>query len=163
MASTQSLSYAYSNLQCGTSYTFGLVAYDAAGNRSNIAQATGTTSTAACSDATAPTAPSGLTKTGATATSVSLSWTASTDNTGVAGYRVYRDGALSVSTAATTHTVSGLACATSYAFAVEAYDAAANTSTRRTLTASTAPCPTDTTPPSVPQGMAFTGKTQTAV
>ena len=43
-------------------------------------------------DTTSPSAPSGLTSPSKTATSVSLSWTASTDNVGVTGYLIFRGG-----------------------------------------------------------------------
>jgi chitodextrinase len=49
IATTTELSYSVSGLACGTSYTIGLTAFDAAGNESNRAEATGTTSTQACS------------------------------------------------------------------------------------------------------------------
>src|SRR5467141_311440 len=41
-------------------------------------------------DTTPPTAPTNLTATAASATQINLSWTASTDNVGVTGYRVER-------------------------------------------------------------------------
>ena len=43
-------------------------------------------------DITPPTAPTGLTATGVSTTQINLSWTASTDNVGVTGYRVFRNG-----------------------------------------------------------------------
>jgi len=45
-------------------------------------------------DATPPTVPTGLTATAASTSQINLVWTASTDNVGVTGYRVYRDGTL---------------------------------------------------------------------
>ena len=104
-----------------------------------------------------PSAPLGLAITGAGQTSVSLSWPAATDNVGVSGYSVYRNGAGVGSTASTTYTVSGLACGSSYSFAVDAYDAAGNHSAKTTVTGATAPCPaptpTDRTAPSQPTGL----------
>src|SRR5215211_8116036 len=44
-------------------------------------------------DATPPSEPGNLTVTGSTAASISLSWTPATDNVGVAGYGLYRNGA----------------------------------------------------------------------
>ena len=44
------------------------------------------------SDTQAPTAPANLAVTGVTSNSISLNWTASTDNVGVTGYRIYRNG-----------------------------------------------------------------------
>ena len=91
---TTSLSYTYTGLQCGTTYTVALEAYDAAGNVSTRAMATGPVTTAACAgDTQAPTTPTNLARTGSTATSISLSWTASTDNVGVTGYRTYNGAA----------------------------------------------------------------------
>ncbi|MFN0222447.1 MULTISPECIES: M4 family metallopeptidase [Paenibacillus] len=84
--------------------------------------------TAPTTDTQAPTAPSGLTSTGKTQSSVSLSWNASTDNTGVTGYDVYRDSVLAASVTGTSATVSGLTPNTAYTFTVKAKDAAGNVS-----------------------------------
>ncbi|MFD5328459.1 carbohydrate binding domain-containing protein [Streptomyces sp. NPDC127092] len=79
-------------------------------------------------DTQAPTAPTGLRATGTTSSSVSLSWTAATDNVGVTGYDVYQ-GATRVSTVTGTGTtVGGLAAGTAYTFTVKARDAAGNVS-----------------------------------
>lgn len=82
-------------------------------------------------DTQAPTAPGTPTAT-ATADSVSLSWSAASDNTGVSGYTVYREAGatdVAVSTSAgTAATVTGLASDTAYQFYVVARDAAGNTS-----------------------------------
>jgi chitodextrinase len=87
-----------------------------------------TVGTGGGTDTTAPTAPAGLTSPSRTANSVTLSWTASTDDVGVAGYRIYR-GATQVGTSATTSfTETGLTPATSYTYTVKAYDAAGNAS-----------------------------------
>ncbi|MFF9194011.1 fibronectin type III domain-containing protein [Streptomyces sp. NPDC014779] len=79
-------------------------------------------------DTQAPSAPTGLQATSRTSSSVTLAWTAATDNVGVTGYEVYQ-GATKVSTVTgTTATVSGLAASTSYTFTVKARDAAGNVS-----------------------------------
>ena len=90
----------------------------------------------------APTAPGNLTVTGSTQTSVSLGWTASTDDTGVSGYNIYVDGAAAGTTAATSFTVPGLTCSTGYSIEVEAFDGSANVSPRALVDASTATCDT---------------------
>ncbi|MFG1809571.1 glycosyl hydrolase [Streptomyces sp. NPDC049040] len=78
-------------------------------------------------DTTAPTAPTGLT--GApTASGVALSWTASTDDTAVTGYDVYRDGAKVGSATGTSYTDTGLVAGTAYSYSVKARDAAGNIS-----------------------------------
>ncbi|WP_433226801.1 glycosyl hydrolase family 18 protein [Actinomadura formosensis] len=79
-------------------------------------------------DTQAPTAPSGLTSTGKTATSVSLSWNAATDNVGVTGYDVYNGGTKATSVTGTGATIGGLSAKTAYTFTVKAKDAAGNTS-----------------------------------
>ncbi|GAA2355817.1 cellulose binding domain-containing protein [Dactylosporangium salmoneum] len=79
-------------------------------------------------DTQAPTAPTNLAVTGTTSSSVSLSWGASTDNVGVAGYDIYRAGTLAASVTGTSGTVSGLSASTAYTFTVKARDAAGNTS-----------------------------------
>ncbi|MGW4026496.1 carbohydrate binding domain-containing protein [Streptomyces sp. NPDC005009] len=79
-------------------------------------------------DAEAPTAPTSPRVTGTSATSVSLAWNASTDNVGVTGYDVYRDGVLATSVTGTAATVSGLTPSTDYRFTVRAKDRAGNVS-----------------------------------
>jgi hypothetical protein len=61
-------------------------------------------------------------------TSARLTWQASTDNVGVAGYRVFRDGNLVRTTTSTTSEETGLTPSTSYSFSVAAFDAASNAS-----------------------------------
>ncbi|SDD40202.1 Fibronectin type III domain-containing protein [Paenibacillus sp. UNCCL117] len=85
---------------------------------------------AASADTAPPTAPGELSVLGRTANSVSLGWTASSDNIGVAGYDVYQ-GALRLNeqtVTGVTYTVYGLLPATSYTFTVKARDAAGNES-----------------------------------
>ena len=91
------------------------------------------------SDTTPPSPPSGLIAAPGQ-TSVGLSWSAASDNVAVAGYNVYVGGTRVGSTAATAYTASGLSCGTSYDFAVEAFDAAGNVSSRAAVTASTGAC-----------------------
>jgi chitodextrinase len=83
-------------------------------------------------DTQPPSAPGGLQVSGHSATSLSLSWSASTDNVGVTGYSVHQvagSGSTVVGTpTGTTFTVSGLAPSTGYSFFVTARDAAGNTS-----------------------------------
>jgi chitodextrinase len=79
-------------------------------------------------DTTAPTAPTGLTVSGTTSSTVSLSWTASTDNTAVTGYLIYRAGTQVGTSTTTTYVDSGLTASTAYAYTVKARDAANNLS-----------------------------------
>ncbi|MEU1338774.1 carbohydrate binding domain-containing protein [Streptomyces sp. NPDC090075] len=80
------------------------------------------------SDTQAPSAPSNLTSTGKTSSSVSLSWSAATDNVGVAAYDIYSGSSQVLSVSGTSATVSGLSAGTAYTFTVKARDAAGNVS-----------------------------------
>ncbi|MGW5051628.1 lytic polysaccharide monooxygenase [Actinokineospora sp. NPDC004072] len=83
-------------------------------------------------DTTAPSTPGTPAASGVTASSAQLSWSASTDNTGVAGYEVYRENGandtLLTSTATNSTALTGLTASTEYAVYVVAKDAAGNRS-----------------------------------
>jgi chitodextrinase len=79
-------------------------------------------------DTTPPTAPTNLAASGTTASSTNLTWTASTDNVGVTGYQVLRNGSVVTTVTATSSTDSGLAASTTYSYQVKALDAAGNVS-----------------------------------
>ena len=83
-----------------------------------------------------------------TQTAIGVRWDPSSDNVGVAGYRLYRNGTLVATTTGTTYSVGGLACGTSYAIGLAAIDAAGNESNRAeaTGTRSTAACDPVPTP-----------------
>ncbi|MEU2281450.1 cellulase family glycosylhydrolase [Streptomyces sp. NPDC013178] len=85
-------------------------------------------------DTQAPTAPGAPTASAVTSTSATLTWTAATDNVGVAGYDIVRvsGGTETKVAASTTNTVAltGLTADTAYTFAVYARDAAGNRSPR---------------------------------
>ncbi|PSL45428.1 chitodextrinase [Chitinophaga niastensis] len=80
-----------------------------------------------------PSVPGSLTATSITSNSAILSWTASTDNIGVTGYEVYRNGILIDTTAATTLSVTHLNAAGAYSFYVKARDAFGNRSAASNL------------------------------
>jgi hypothetical protein len=61
---------------------------------------------------------------------VALSWTASSDDVGVTGYRVFRDGTQVGTPATTSYTDTGLTAATTYRYTVAAVDAAGNVSSQ---------------------------------
>lgn len=84
--------------------------------------------TVAVADTTPPTVPAGLKAAAVDGAQVNLSWTASTDNVAVSGYRVLRDGVQVGSPTGTSYTDSALKPATSYTYTVTACDAAGNCS-----------------------------------
>lgn len=107
-------------------------------------------------DTAAPTVPADVTATPVSATQNNLAWTASTDNTAVTGYRVYRNGVERGTTTGTTYQDTGLVANTSYTYTVRAYDAVGNQSAdSASASATTFPAPTVTltaAPASVPSG-----------
>ncbi|MEU9137431.1 glycoside hydrolase family 6 protein [Streptomyces sp. NPDC048404] len=88
-------------------------------------------------DTQAPTVPGGLAVSSTTSNSAALSWSASTDNTAVTGYDVYRDGTKVGSATTTSYTDSGLAASTTYTYTVKAKDAAGNVSASSTAVSAT--------------------------
>jgi arylsulfatase A-like enzyme len=101
-------------------------------------------------DTSAPSIPQGLTSPSQTATSIGLTWNASTDNVGVTGYRVYRNGVLVGSPTANSYTDSGLTPSTTYTYTVRAVDKAGNASEPSTsLDAATTSGPGPQTQPNI--------------
>jgi chitodextrinase len=142
VASPVSVAVTLTSLTCGTTYSVGIEAFDAAGNRST--RTTGNATTSACPpapDTQAPSAPTGLVSSSATATSITLGWTASTDNVGVSSYGVYQGTSLVGTSATTSYTIGGLSCGTSYSVSADAADAAGNRSTKANATVQTSACP----------------------
>ncbi len=92
-------------------------------------------------DLNPPTAPGGFVLTSATANELAVAWQASTDDTGVSGYRLTRNGTTVGVAPGTTFTFTGLGCNATYTLGVEALDAAGNVSPRTTLSAQTSACP----------------------
>ena len=154
--------YTDSSLAASTTYAYTVSAFDAAGNNSAQSAAVQAT-TQTPPDTTPPSVPSGLTVTGTTTSSVSLSWMASTDNVGVTGYKIYRAGVQVGTSAVPAYTDSSLAASTTYAYTVSAFDAAGNNSAQSADVQATTQTPPDTTPPSVPSGLTVTGTTTSSV
>jgi chitodextrinase len=115
---------AYTHTGVAGPLTYTVRAIDAAGNLSDPSNAQSVT----VADSIKPTVPGSLTATAGTG-QVVLNWTASTDNAGVTGYRVYRNGTQvgSVSGTTLTYTHTGVAPGT-YSYTVRAIDAAGNLS-----------------------------------
>ena len=104
-------------------------------------------------DTVPPLPPTGLSGISGLPTGMTLNWNASTDNVGVGGYIIYRDGLKVATTSQTYYQDSGLAGATAFAYFIRAYDVAGNLSSpSATITAVTR----DVIPPSTPTGMTVT-------
>jgi glucuronoarabinoxylan endo-1,4-beta-xylanase len=77
-------------------------------------------------DTQAPSVPAGLAASAVTTSAFTLAWTAATDNVGVTGYEVFRNGVSIGTPSGTSLGVTGLSAATTYAMTVRARDAAGN-------------------------------------
>ena len=116
-------------------------------------------------DTQPPTTPTGLTATSVTASAVSLAWKASTDNVGVAGYTIYRDGKAigTVSGSTTSYQDSTVAASTAYNYTVDAFDAAGNHSAQSSPLSVTTPAPPPPSAAWVQGGAVSTGGAVTSV
>ncbi len=86
-------------------------------------------------DTEAPTAPGKPTKGAVCQTTLTLSWTASTDNVAVTGYNIYDDGVLEVDAGdVLTYNLTGLSQGSSSGWTIKAYDAASNLSAASSTT-----------------------------
>ena len=79
-------------------------------------------------DAVPPTVPTGLAATAVSPAQITLSWTPSTDNVSVTGYRIYRNGSEIGTSPTASFSDTGLTPSTAYTYTVRAYDAALNLS-----------------------------------
>jgi uncharacterized protein YndB with AHSA1/START domain len=126
-------------------------AFDAAGNRSS-----NTASVVVVipgPDTTKPSVPTALAATVQPDSSVVLTWNASTDNVGVTGYEVLRNGTVIATTATPGATLTGQPVNTNNYYQVRAFDAAGNRSSNTASVVVVIPGP-DTTKPSVPKDLA---------
>jgi len=127
IATTTTTTYVDSGLSASTTFSYTVSAYDAASNESAPSSALSVTTSAAL-DTEAPSVPMGLASSSLTSSGVTIDWSDSSDNVGVTGYRVFRDGVQIATTTTTTYVDSGLSASTTYSYTVSAYDAASNES-----------------------------------
>lgn len=128
-------------------------AYDAAGNTSSDTVSV----KVANGDSQAPSIPSGVSAQANAYNKVTVSWTASTDNTGVTGYRVLRNGVtVAQVTTGTQYVDTTVLPNTSYSYQVSAYDAAGNNSGLSSASQVTTPNQPDTQAPSAPGNLSAT-------
>ena len=149
-------------LMPNTRYLYAVAAFDEAGNISASSKAVSAT-TLVEPDVAPPTVPSGLHSTGQGQTSIVLAWSASQDNIGVAGYEVFRNGALVANVASPGYTDVGLTPATMYSYKIRAFDTSNNASgDSATIGVKTLATP-DTSPPTVPGGLSAVASGPNAV
>ncbi len=149
-------------LTASTSYTFSIRAIDAAGNESAASNAVNF-NTSSGVDTQAPSAPTSLSASNITQTTVDLSWNASTDNVGVTGYDVYQGTTNIGNVTGTSANITGLTASTSYTFSIRAIDAAGNESAASNAVNFTTSSGIDTQAPSAPTNLSASNVTQTTV
>jgi fibronectin type 3 domain-containing protein len=139
-------SYPDTGVAESSTHTYAVYALDAAGNIS----ASSNVITVTTRDVTPPTAPTAPAATAVSSTEIDVSWTASTDNFGVAGYTVFRGGVQvgTVAAPATTYVDLTVLPLTAYTYTIQAADAAGNISPLSVGASATTPA--DTTPPTAP-------------
>ena len=140
VATTTAISYTDTGLPPGTQYCYTVVAYDNAGNNSSVsAQACGTT--LAVADAIAPAISSGVIVSVDSSSQITIGWNNATDTggSGLAGYRVYRNGVWVGTTTATSYVDTGLVPNTRYCYTITAYDNAGNNSSSSAQACATTP------------------------
>ena len=118
-------SFTVSGLSPFTTYAMTVKAKDAANNVSTLS----TAYNAKTIDNTNPTVPTNVKASNITSTSCTVTWTAATDNVGVAGYDVYKSGTFVGNVTATTIDITGLNPSSTYAIMVKTKDVAGNVST----------------------------------
>jgi hypothetical protein len=122
VASPAGTSYVDPSPGAATTRHYAVVAKDAAGNESGPGEAD-----VEVLDVTPPSVPGSVSGT-QVGTTVELTWSASSDNVGVTGYVVYRDGSEVASPAGTSYVDGSVSVGNSYAYTVTARDAAGNES-----------------------------------
>lgn len=136
-------------LVSGRSYRLHAIATDASGNTGSSSIVNIVVNNAPLKDTQPPAIPTGLIATGSTLSSISLKWNASSDNVGVSGYDVYRDGFKITSVTSTTYTDRSLNESTEYTYYVRAFDAETNVSGPSGSVTAETQTPADTDPPAV--------------
>jgi chitodextrinase len=137
-----------------TSYGYTVAAFDAAGNLSAQSLSISAATLASSTDMTVPSMPSGLSATVVSPSQINLGWIASSDNVGVTGYNVYRNGIIVGTSGTTTFSNTGLVASTTYAYAIAAFDATGNLSSQSNTVSVTTP--TDNAAPSIPANLTAT-------
>ena len=121
--------YSVTNLTPNTSYAVTIVAKDVAKNRSTPSTVVNTQTLA---DTTAPSVPSNVSISNQTGSSFQISWTASTDDSGILKYEVFIDGNSVGSPTVTTFNATNLTPSTTYEVTILAEDVANNKSSLST-------------------------------
>ncbi len=158
VGSTSSLSFSDKGLMADTKYTYTIRACDIYDNLSDESDPLSITTE---SDTLAPSVPNGFEMLSRTDISIGISWKASTDDTGVIGYDVFRDGVFIYTTVETVFVDTGLLPDRNYSYSVRAKDAAGNVS--RASSPITIKTLADILAPAAPENLQIVLKTETTI
>jgi RHS repeat-associated protein len=137
IATTASTTFANTGLTASTLYSYTVSAIDGAGNASAQTSAVLATTASGGSDTTAPSIPTAVSATAMSASRIDVSWAPSTDNVGVQGYRIYRDGSLAATIGSSQWFDTGLTSGTPHSYTVAAIDGAGNASAQSSTASAT--------------------------
>jgi chitodextrinase len=126
VGTTSKTTMSISDLSAGTNYELTVSAIDGVGNRSGQSKVLNVVTLSP--DNEAPTAPKNISFYGASENLFFLTWNKSTDNIGVAGYQIFKNGTLISTTAKTMFPVTGLDPSTTYTMTIKALDNYGNSS-----------------------------------
>ena len=149
VGSSQEPAYIDTGLTPETTYTYTVRAKDRVGNLSEESGSVQGVTTAA--DVTEPSVPTNLAVVSTTSNTATISWDASTDAIGVAGYYIYRDTVKIATRSSPRFIDKNLAASTAYDYQVSAYDDAGNESALTAAVEATTDAP-DITAPTFPTG-----------
>ena len=159
---TNATGYTDSPLAPSTTYSYQVAAFDSA-TPPNVSALSAALGVSTLADTQAPTVPTGLTASGVTVSSATLSWTAPTDlpntgGSGVGGYYVYRNGSRIATVASgTSYIDSSLTGSTTYSYQIAAFDKAATPNVSALSSTLSVATLADTQAPTVPTGLVTTG------
>ena len=139
------------DLKPNTQYCYAVSSYDTSGNESGM-------SNESCvktlpPDTKSPISPVGLNTEAISASTIALTWNATTDDVRVKGYNIYRDGQNIGNTSNTSFNDKNLNSGTEYCYTVTAYDASGNESGMSNESCAVTWPPPDTKPPVSPVGL----------
>ena len=134
-----------------TTYHFRVISDNQSG--SSFISEDSTFTTTQFTDNSPPSVPLVLTAIVISSSQINLSWGASTDNVGVTGYRIYRDGSIITTTGDTFYSDTGLTQTTRYTYTVKALDAAGNESEHSKQTEATTGIDSPGLPPEAPSNL----------
>jgi chitodextrinase len=138
IANTTLTTYTNTSILYGTQYTYAIQATDNNNNLSSLSNTVSVNITAPpAPDTGAPTVPQNLVAAAVGTNQINISWNASTDNTGVAGYIIYRNGTEIKRLTGTSFADGTLQPSTTYSYSVSAFDAAGNISAKSSISSAT--------------------------